>query len=380
MTSAGRVLHLSWIPDPGRWPGVVAKLGQMAEAARATGLPLDVAVVSRDGADGTRAVHYLPGTPPRRLQERLLRFLLLGRTCRLSAYRAVILRYSAGPDPSLWHLLAGHGRRLVSEHHSDEPLELRSLHPGPEGLLRATLERLRQQRLLAGIAGAIGVTGEIAGRLRSIAPGGTPVAVIPNGIDVGSIAATGFSPWRGGPLELGMLCGDMGPWFGIDRLLAGIEAEPEAGVRLHLVGPLPTGGLLARCRALGPRVRLHGLLRGAELDRVCAGWHLGSAALGMHRKGLAEACTLKVREYLARGLPFLVSHRDPDLPEGLPGCFRLPADDGTVSAAAITAAAATAGRAGPSLGDELRSWAARRCDWRPLVARMHAFALAATGA
>ena len=35
-------------------------------------------------------------------------------------------------------------------------------------------------------------------------------------------------------------------------------------------------------------------------------------SLGLHRIGLTEASTLKVREYWARGIPFLLSYEDTD--------------------------------------------------------------------
>ncbi len=41
--------------------------------------------------------------------------------------------------------------------------------------------------------------------------------------------------------------------------------------------------------------------------------HLAISTLGLHRKGMIEASTLKVREYWARGIPILLSERDPDL-------------------------------------------------------------------
>ena len=44
-----------------------------------------------------------------------------------------------------------------------------------------------------------------------------------------------------------------------------------------------------------------------------------------------EACPLKVREYLAAGLPVLAAYRDTDIPESADYFFRLPNDHNSLA-------------------------------------------------
>jgi len=45
---------------------------------------------------------------------------------------------------------------------------------------------------------------------------------------------------------------------------------------------------------------------------------------GLYRKGMDEACPLKVREYLACGLPVIGAYRDTDIPDEADYYLRLP--------------------------------------------------------
>jgi hypothetical protein len=46
--------------------------------------------------------------------------------------------------------------------------------------------------------------------------------------------------------------------------------------------------------------------------------------LALYRKDMGEASSLKVREYLARGIPTIVGYADTDFPEAPPFILRIP--------------------------------------------------------
>ena len=52
--------------------------------------------------------------------------------------------------------------------------------------------------------------------------------------------------------------------------------------------------------------------------------HIGIASLALHRKKMQEASPLKLREYLAAGLPSITAYRDTDFPDGAPFLLELP--------------------------------------------------------
>jgi hypothetical protein len=95
------------------------------------------------------------------------------------------------------------------------------------------------------------------------------------------------------------------PWHGVDKLvtLAAIHSD----WRFDVIGtreyaqPSPMN------------VVWHGPLERVDALGVLAHADVGIGTLALHRKGLNEACALKVREYLAVGLPVLYANRDADV-------------------------------------------------------------------
>jgi hypothetical protein len=113
---------------------------------------------------------------------------------------------------------------------------------------------------------------------------------------------------------------------------------------------------------LAEMVCIHGVLYGSDLDKVLADCHLAIGSLALHRNGLREACMLKVREYTARGLPFVIAYDDPDLPAGLPWVLKIPADESPVEIDALVNFAEDVSKL-PSLAKEMRAFAEARLSW-----------------
>ncbi len=66
------------------------------------------------------------------------------------------------------------------------------------------------------------------------------------------------------------------------------------------------------------KIILHGKLSQNELAAVASSCDIGLASFGFSRIGMEEGCTLKVREYLAEGIPVYSGHRDAGLPVDFP--------------------------------------------------------------
>jgi hypothetical protein len=60
-------------------------------------------------------------------------------------------------------------------------------------------------------------------------------------------------------------------------------------------------------------VEFLGRLKGNELDRKLEGWDVGICSLALHRNQMKDACPLKSRLYMSRGLPMVYAYNDPDL-------------------------------------------------------------------
>lgn len=99
-------------------------------------------------------------------------------------------------------------------------------------------------------------------------------------------------------------------WQGVDKVITVAGLEPGwdfdvIGVRLE--------GDNAGAAVMPPNVRWHGPLDHSSALQIMASADIGIGTLALHRKGLNEACALKLREYLALGLPVIYGNEDADV-------------------------------------------------------------------
>jgi hypothetical protein len=71
-------------------------------------------------------------------------------------------------------------------------------------------------------------------------------------------------------------------------------------------------------------VVLHGYLERKQYEGLIQKADVGVGTLSLHVKEMNEASPLKVREYLAYGLPIIIGYRETDFPEGSPYILELP--------------------------------------------------------
>ncbi|MCL1797536.1 MAG: glycosyltransferase [Eggerthellaceae bacterium] len=129
-------------------------------------------------------------------------------------------------------------------------------------------------------------------------------------------------------------------WHGIDRLVSGMldyyqKGSSQRRIVLHVVG---TGGVLKplvkwiKNAGLESSVLFHGYCNSAELDSLYDQCSLAVESLGFHRRaGLTVSASLKSREYLAKGIPF-ISANEIDLFPDKPVDFflQIPSDETSV--------------------------------------------------
>lgn len=92
-------------------------------------------------------------------------------------------------------------------------------------------------------------------------------------------------------------------WQGLDIILRAVSST-ASDFALHIVGELD-GNILN-----DNRVVYHHILSAKDLESLYSKAHLGLSCFALHRKGMSEACPLKVREYLAYGIPVYSGHKD----------------------------------------------------------------------
>ena len=195
---------------------------------------------------------------------------------------------------------------------------------------------------------------------------GRPAVNILNGVDVDAFPP--HSPNAGDPAVRLLALASMSGWHGYDRILRSLaDYRGGADVRVDFVGGDGDGSLaawktLAEELGLTDRVTFRGQLYGEALDRLIETCDVGVGSLGMYRYGLTQGMTLKLREYMARGLPFLTAVDDPALPDDPAFALRVPNDDTPIDMAAVVAFANRA-KEDPEAPRRMRAYAKASMSW-----------------
>jgi hypothetical protein len=110
-------------------------------------------------------------------------------------------------------------------------------------------------------------------------------------------------------------------WHGYDRVIKGISEYYKSknpldiDVHFSIIGDGPARKDLEKLVIslnLIAKVVFKGQLAGPDLEFEFDNSHIGIEVIGMHRRGLNEASSIKAREYCIKGLPFISSVTDKD--------------------------------------------------------------------
>jgi glycosyltransferase involved in cell wall biosynthesis len=204
-------------------------------------------------------------------------------------------------------------RRLptVAEINSDDLSEFRLILPRT----RYLLHRLTRSRLLSRVRGMVYVTGEIS-RRPYFTSFGKPSLVLGNGTRLSDYTEL-TAPANRSP-RLAFMGTKGNPWHGVDEIIVLARACPEW--TFDLIGYEP--GDLADSPP--PNVRMHGSLGRCAYEPILAAADVAIGSLALYRNSMNEGSVLKVREYLACGLPVIIAGEDTDFPDGHPLMLSIP--------------------------------------------------------
>jgi len=176
------------------------------------------------------------------------------------------------------------------------------------------IEKHIGKRILARTKGVIGVTHEITEHENARLKQKKPCYFFPNGIDIYSIELA--EDERTGIPKLVFIASDVTlSWHGLDLLIDILRTSKEL-FEVHIVGS--SYSQFAEACAGDERFIFHGMRDWDYRKRIFAKCDIGLGTLALERKAIKEACSLKVREYLAAGLPVYSGHKDAGLPDGFP--------------------------------------------------------------
>lgn len=183
---------------------------------------------------------------------------------------------------------------------------------------RIVYHTLTRGALLRSVRGMAFVTGELE-QLESFRRYGKPSFVAGNGLDLAEVEPLPPSRQRGSAAPTLFFLGSAGlPWHGVEKIVELAKRMPDWTFDMVGYRPSDFDGRLPG------NVNCHGPQPVAEYRRIAARADVALGTLALHRKNMEEASPLKVREYLAMGLPTIIGYRDTDFPHGTDFLLRLP--------------------------------------------------------
>ena len=154
-------------------------------------------------------------------------------------------------------------------------------------------------------AGFVAVSNEIA-EINANAKYKKPILVLGNGIDLNRYKTL---PARKKEKPRLVFIGTMNiPWHGLDKIV--FLAEKMPNIVIDIIG-IEQNELSDR--QLPRNIYFHGFKKYEEYLSIIERADVGIGTLALHRKHMGEASPLKVREYLAHGLPVIIGFKDTDL-------------------------------------------------------------------
>lgn len=190
------------------------------------------------------------------------------------------------------------GKQVVWDAHEDLPRQMMGKGWIPPGLRSpaAALAGLAEERAASGFDLCIGATERISRRLRKAGARAVTVENLPR--------PEKFLPQAPSKGREGLVyIGGIGERRGVFSM---VEAARLSGMTLHLAGPVEPEGRAALLKAPQGQVRYHGVLGRAEVARLLSGCRIGLALL-QPTPAYLEALPVKVLEYMAAGLPSVIS-------------------------------------------------------------------------
>ncbi|WP_308381693.1 glycosyltransferase, partial [Serratia marcescens] len=134
-------------------------------------------------------------------------------------------------------------------------------------------------------------------------------------------------------------------WHGYDRLIEGVAVYNKSAkipVSFHIVGNSLSSKddeflrlqAIAEKNGVSDHIVFHGAMHGEQLDMLYNKMDIAVDSLGRHRSGNDYNCSIKSKEYCARGIPFIKSHYD-DSFNGTDYYFQCESADGPVDVSAV---------------------------------------------
>jgi len=369
-----KIAHINFLPYD-NVVGVNKKISLQAKCARDLGISMDFIVLNsfEDSVNNNLILKKIDGTI---FKKKFFRFDIIDDLIDIDKYDFIVLRYPS-VDFSALTFARKYKEKLITEHHTNELGEILSGKKTLMSWYRYFFEKYISSYFLSNTRGIIGVTGEIVNvELEKI---GTykNSAVISNGIDVDSIDFTRFTKFNGRELNIIFVASFFAPWHGLGRLIDGlINYSGDIKINLNLVGDLSKEDRekIENINKNNVRVYMRGRMYGKELNDLFAISTIAISTIAISTKKMVEACPLKTREYIARGIPFVYGYDDTDLNGDELFALKIEDDNTPVNIEKIIDFAKFVSNQ-DDISHKMRDFAKNRLDWKIKIKKMYSFIL-----
>ena len=246
--------------------------------------------------------------------------------------------------------------------------------------LRGIVYRFLEGCTLARSVGWLPVTQEIRMWAERISGTCKPFLIAGNGVEIDAVAVNRSRKevrrMLGVPDSIPVLvmAGFSRPWHGVDRALAFLAELSESSVELWLIGAQRDTDrkyveIMASEYGLDRSVRVFPWLSKSDTADLVAATEVGIGPLALDRKQMAEAQPLKVRFYLALGLPVLFNYRDPGINSDLPFVSHISSNEPEALASGVEKLLHL------SLDErkKIRAYAVENLSWKAIASETEAF-------
>ena len=161
---------------------------------------------------------------------------------------------------------------------------------------------------------------------------GRPAVNIENGVDTDILSLRHKKPSPKGEIHI-LAVAKITRWHGYDRVIEGMrlyyQKNPSAKVYFHIVGPDGDGSLkkceeLTNSYGLTEFVLFEGPKFGKDADSYFDMADIAVATL--NKQGMSKVYSLKIGEYLARGMPFIYAKPEGHVDKSWEFCMEVPSD------------------------------------------------------
>lgn len=155
-----------------------------------------------------------------------------------------------------------------------------------------------------------------------------PMKMISNGTEVVNFKEDIFKPYDQKNLSIIFIASLNQPWQGLNRILHSLREWIELSdinITIHIVGNINSSEV--DISGIEDNIIFHGYLAGKRLDNIFKEANVAFSTLALYTKKMQDACSLKSREYLSRGIPFIYAYIDPDISEDFGYALKVPNND-----------------------------------------------------